>query len=103
MTSFPRLDLLPLAQRQIWPELAAARTEGFVLGHGLDLAHGCGGAQALFSTFAPQECLKALSYFKDPALGGRGERVKRTLVDAAARVMSIPKLVITSKTLSVRR
>jgi hypothetical protein len=31
MTAFPRLEILPLAQQRLWPELANVRDEGFVL------------------------------------------------------------------------
>lgn len=31
MTAFPHLDILPAAQRQLWPKLAKVKNEGFVL------------------------------------------------------------------------
>jgi hypothetical protein len=71
-----------------------------LLQHGLDLAQGCAGAYALFRAFAPQECLKALTYFSDPSLHGLPEPLKQRLVKAAARVNSIPDVKIKSRTLS---
>lgn len=73
-----------------------------LLQNGLDLATGCGGAQALFTAFAPQECLKALTYFKDPSLGALSEPLKQRLVKAAAGVKSIPDVAVGSKRLSNR-
>jgi len=71
-----------------------------LLKNGLDLALGCGGADALFRAFAPQECLKALTYFNDSSLGALSEPLKQRLVKAAAGVKFIPEVKINSKTLS---
>jgi hypothetical protein len=71
-----------------------------LLQNGLDLALGCGGAHALFTAFAPQECLKALTYFNDASLRTLSEPLKQRLVKAAAGVKSIPEVKIKSKTLS---
>jgi len=38
MTSFPRLDVLPTAQRALWPELAAVSEQHFVLYGGTAIA-----------------------------------------------------------------
>lgn len=38
MTSFPRLDTLPPAQRQLWPELRFAKEQAFVLYGGTAVA-----------------------------------------------------------------
>lgn len=73
-----------------------------LLRHGLDLAKGCAGAHALFATFAPQECLKALTYFNDPSLVGLSEPLKQRLVKAAAGVKYIPQAVVVSPGLSAR-
>jgi hypothetical protein len=69
-----------------------------MLKNGLDLAQGCAGAQALFTAFAPQECLKALTYFKDPLLETLSEPLKQRLIKAAAGVKSIPHVKVKSKT-----
>jgi hypothetical protein len=71
-----------------------------LLKSGLDLAYGCGGARALFPTFAAQEALKALTYFNDASLANLSEPLKRRLVTATANVSAIPSLAIASKTLS---
>jgi hypothetical protein len=71
-----------------------------LLQHGLDLAQGCAGARALFTAFAPQECLKALTYFSDPALGGLSGALKRRLIEAVASVSSIPNVTVRSKKLT---
>jgi nucleotidyltransferase AbiEii toxin of type IV toxin-antitoxin system len=73
-----------------------------LLQHGLDLAQGCAGARALFTVFAPQECLKALTYFNDPSLETLPEPLKQRLVKATAGVKSIPDVKVSSKTLSKR-
>ncbi len=70
-----------------------------LLQSGLDLAHGAGGARALFSTFAPQEALKALTYFNDASLATLAEPLKRRLVTAAAKVSAIPAVAVKSTTL----
>lgn|ERR1700722_6016133 len=74
-----------------------------LLHHGLDLAEGCAGARALFTAFAPQECLKALTYFNDPSLEALSEPLKKRLVEASAGVKSIPDVSVRSKTLSTRK
>jgi hypothetical protein len=73
-----------------------------LLSSGLDLSAGCAGAHALFDAFAPQECLKALTYFKDEELVALPVSLKRRLLDAVANVKSIPQLVIKSHALSER-
>lgn len=70
-----------------------------LLAGGLDLAAGLAGAKALFATFAPQECLKALTYFDDAALGELPRAVEDRLIRAAAEVRFIPEWVIKAKTL----
>jgi hypothetical protein len=74
-----------------------------LLQNGLDLAEGCAGARALFTAFAPQECLKALTYFNDPSLEALSGPLKQRLVKATARVKTIPDLNVRSKTLSTRQ
>jgi hypothetical protein len=71
-----------------------------LLQNGLDLAQGCAGAHALFTAFAPQECLKALTYFNDPSLRSLSASLKQRLVNAAAGVRFIPEVKVRSKTLS---
>jgi hypothetical protein len=73
-----------------------------MLQNGLDLAQGCAGAHALFTAFAPQECLKALTYFNDPSLEILSEPLKQRLVKAAAGVKSIPDVNVRFRTLSKR-
>lgn len=73
-----------------------------LLQSGLDLADGCAGAQALFPAFAPQECLKALTYFNDPSLSDLSLPLRERLIEAAAHVQSIPHTTVKSKTLSKR-
>jgi hypothetical protein len=73
-----------------------------MLQNGLDLAQGCAGAHALFMAFAPQECLKALTYFNDPSLEILSEPLKQRLVKAAAGVKSIPDVNVRIRTLSKR-
>ena len=73
-----------------------------ILQNGLDLAEGCAGAQALFTAFAPQECLKALTYFNDPVLETLSVPLRQRLIKAVAGVKSIPDVKVRSKTLSKR-
>lgn len=71
-----------------------------LLASGMDLATGLGGARALFPEFAPQECLKALTYFNDSGLKALGPQLERRLVEAVERVHSIPVVAIKDKKLS---
>ena len=73
-----------------------------LLASGLDLATGLGGAKALFAAFAPQECLKALTYFDDKLLQDLPRQLKSRLVEAAEHVRSVPQLTIKAATLSDR-
>jgi hypothetical protein len=73
-----------------------------LLQNGQDLANGCGGAKALFTAFAPHECLKALTYFKDPSLTPLSLPAKQRLVTAAAAVQVIPRVTVKSHLLSAR-
>ncbi len=73
-----------------------------LLQNGQDLADGCGGARALFTAFAPSECLKALTYFNDPSLRLLSLPVKQRLIAAVAAVQAIPQLTVKSNLLSMR-
>jgi SHS2 domain-containing protein len=120
MTSFPRQDpertadgvlevasLQDLLAHKLKVLLQRVETRDYLdidalLQNGLDLAQGCAGARALFTAFAPQECLKALTYFNDPSLETLPEPLKQRLVKATAGVKSIPDVKVRSKTLSSR-
>jgi SHS2 domain-containing protein len=71
-----------------------------LLSSGLDLAMGCAGAHALFDAFAPQECLKALTYFKDEELHSLSASLQQRLVHAVAGVKSIPNVLIKARQLA---
>jgi hypothetical protein len=73
-----------------------------LLNSGLDLACGLAGARALFPAFAPQECLKALTYFNDPPLEALSIELQERLLRAAESVQVIPQVAVKSKTLSKR-
>jgi hypothetical protein len=73
-----------------------------LLNSGLDLARGLAGARALFPAFAPQECLKALTYFNDPPLKTLSIELRERLLKAAGSVQVIPHMAVKSKTLSKR-
>ena len=66
---------------------------------GLDLARGLAGACTLFPAFVPQECLKALTYFREPSLKSLSANLQGRLLMATQEVRSIPHVVIKSKTL----
>ena len=120
MTSFPRQDpertadgvlevasLQDLLAHKLKILLQRVETRDYLdidalLQNGLDLAQGCAGARALFTAFATQECLKALTYFNDPSLETLPEPLKQRLVKATAGVKSIPDVNVRSKTLSSR-
>ena len=70
-----------------------------LLNGGLDLACGLGGARAMFPAFVPQECLKALTYFKEPSLKGLSALLQDRLLEATREVRSIPQVIVKSKTL----
>lgn len=73
-----------------------------LLSSGLDLAHGLAGARALFPAFAPQECLKALAYFDDPALETLSPQLQKRLLKATKSVRAIPRVAVQSRMLSTR-
>jgi hypothetical protein len=109
MTSSLRLDILPPAQRQETPDgvleiaslqdllahklkvlLQCVETKDYLdidalLNSGLDLVCGLAGARALFPAFAPQECLKALTYFNDPPLETLSIELQERLLSAGGR------------------
>lgn len=71
-----------------------------LLTHGLSLETGLGAAQALFPSFAPQECLKALTYFSPIELSAIGQAARTRLAAAVAGVSAISSITRTSKRLS---
>lgn len=73
-----------------------------LLNTGLDLARGLAGARALFPAFAPQECLKALTYFSDTPLKTLSIELQERLLKATASVEAIPQVAVKSKALSKR-
>ncbi len=116
MKSFPRLDVLPPAQRKFWPQLAKLRNEGFVLYGGTAIALYLGHRESVDFDFLPKttddsvlEVASAedLLAHKLKVLLQRVEEkdyvdepLKRRLVTATANVSGIPSLAIASKTLS---
>jgi len=66
---------------------------------GLQLPTGLAGAQLLFPAFAPQECLKALTYFEDPALRDLPAHIEERLLAAVENVRSIPDISLASTSL----
>ena len=59
-----------------------------LLTRGLSLNHGLGSAIALFGkTFSPIDCLRALGYFDDPALGNLPQAIKTQLQAAIKTVI----------------
>lgn len=71
-----------------------------LLRSGLSLSSGLAGARLLFPAFAPQECLKALTYFKDEALRDLPRDLEERLVRAVRSVRSIPVVSLAAATLS---
>jgi hypothetical protein len=71
MTSFPRLDVLPLAQRQLWPELAAVTNAAFVLYGGTAIALYLGHRESVdfdfFTdrTFQPEELSAKFHFLRE--------------------------------------
>jgi hypothetical protein len=63
MTSFPRLDVLPSAQRQLWPQLATVTDAAFVLYGGTAIALHLGHRESVDfdfftdQTFQPEDLL----------------------------------------------
>jgi hypothetical protein len=70
-----------------------------LLSNGCDLASGLAGARLLFSEFAPQDCLKALTYFKDKSLGPLPEDLKRRLISQTQQVSTLPELTLQASSL----
>ena len=71
-----------------------------LLRSGLSLSCGLAGARLLFPAFAPQECLKALTYFKDEALCDLPQDLEERLLTAVQSVRSIPTVTLDSAILS---
>jgi hypothetical protein len=71
-----------------------------LLQSGLSLSAGLAGAQLLFPAFAPQECLKALTYFEDEALSDLPRDLEERLLSAVKSVRSIPIVSLASNQLS---
>lgn len=71
-----------------------------LLSSGLDLGAGLSGAKLLFPEFAPQDCLKALTYFKDKTLSVLPEELKRRLIVQTKRVTDLPDVGIYAPSLS---
>src|SRR3954451_14752088 len=84
----PRLDILPPAQLQIWPELAPARELGFVLYGGTAVALHLGHRTSIdfdFFNAAPLDKTKISSAFRFmPDARPLQEDVNSLVVDAAA-------------------
>ena len=66
---------------------------------GLSLSSGLAGARALFPAFAPQECLKALTYFEDEALRDLPSDLEERLLNAVRNVRSLPSVSLASSIL----
>ena len=71
-----------------------------LLRSGLSLSSGLAGAQLLFPAFAPQECLKALTYFEDEALSDLPRDLEERLLSAVKNVRSVPIVSLASSSLS---
>ncbi len=71
-----------------------------LLRSGLSLSAGLAGAQLLFPAFAPQECLKALTYFEDEALSDLPRDLEERLLSAVKNVRSVPIVSLASSSLS---
>lgn len=67
---------------------------------GLGLSAGLAGAQLLFPAFAPQECLKALTYFADEGLRELPRDLEERLLSAVKNVRSLPTVAPNSCFLS---
>jgi hypothetical protein len=70
-----------------------------LLRSGLSLSSGLAGAQRLFPAFAPQECLKALTYFEDEALRDLSKDLEQRLLNAVKNVRSVPTASLASRRL----
>jgi hypothetical protein len=70
-----------------------------LLQSGLSLSSGLAGAGVLFPAFSPQECLKALTYFEDEALGDLPQDLEERLLNAVKNVRSMPIVPLASSNL----
>ncbi len=70
-----------------------------LLRNGLSLSSGLAGARILFPAFAPQECLKALTYFEDESLRDLPQDLEERLLNAVKNVRSLPIVSLASSTL----
>jgi hypothetical protein len=71
-----------------------------ILQSGLTLRDGVAGARLMFPAFAPQECLKALTYFEDEALRDLPRDLEDRLLSAVKSVRFIPTVSLASSRLS---
>lgn len=71
-----------------------------LLRNGLSLSAGLAGAQLLFPAFAPQECLKSLTWFEDEALSDLPRDLEERLLSAVKKVRSVPTVSLASSRLS---
>jgi hypothetical protein len=74
MTSFPRLEILPIAQQRLWPELANVSDEGFVLYGGTAITLYLGHRESVdfdfFSdrTFQPDDLMAKFDFLRGSEL-----------------------------------
>lgn len=71
-----------------------------LLRSGLSLSGGLAGAGLLFPAFAPQECLKALTWFGDEVLSDLPRDLEERLLSAVKNVRSLPSVSLASSRLS---
>jgi hypothetical protein len=74
MMSFPRLDVLPPAQRRLWPEMAQVSGEAFVLYGGTAIALYLGHRESVYfdfytdRTFQPEDLLAKFHFLRGSEL-----------------------------------
>lgn len=109
----PRMDILPLAQQRLWPELRAAapqraeakdyRDIAAMVSAGVSLSKGLSAARELYGlNFQPSESLKAMVFFDDGDLATLTKAEKSCLVNAVSAVRDLPRVEIVSRQLAAR-
>jgi hypothetical protein len=117
----PRLDILPTAQKEIWPDLSAAPRLSLVLyggtavalhlGHrqsviaamiaaGVSLSTGLGAFKKMFNGY-PSHVLRAIGYFKDGDLHTLAKADQDLLRNARDQVIEVPDVQFTPGTLAI--
>jgi hypothetical protein len=99
------MEILPPAQRLVWPDLAAAHRLGFVLYGGTAIALRLGHRSSVDFDFFTADPLKkkskALVYFEGGDLENLDWETRKQLIEAAQLVRRLPPVDLLSESLTM--